>query len=456
MIFIKLDKNNPSPLYKQLGDAVLQKIIMGELPPDSKLPTIRALAANLKVNNTTVVGAYKYLEQIKAVYSIRGSGIYVAKQKAHTPVPFEQRPFEYNNCINFASISTDPAYFPKEDFRIAFDAVITRDGAGAFGYPGWRGYAPLRETVSNLLIKNKIRATLENIQIFSDIRQGLDIILDALISPGDAVILESPTSQGAVAAFASRGIKILEIPINENGIDLDKLSFLTKKHRPKLFFLMPTYQTPTGLCYTEETKAHILELAHNMNAYIIEEDDYGDFFYGAKPTPLKAIDAHDRVIYLKSFDRVLTPGLASYMACPKDILNRLRNTSGVSGYIQRSLDFYLRNFNFGANCSEVRVNYTRRYKRAVAAAETFLTPYASFTKPEGGLSLWVRPHNANKTANYINEFFAQKVLVSPEEIFLPKATIIVNRHFRISFANANEDDISKGIGIIASVLSGKR
>jgi DNA-binding transcriptional MocR family regulator len=264
--------------------------------------------------------------------------------------------------------------------------------------------------------------------------------MDALINPGDTVALESPSPQGIAAAFASRGAKILEIPIVGKNLNLDNIKFCSKK--PKVFYLTHPYQSPTGLCYNNEDKAEILKLAHNLNAYIIEEDTYSDFFYGTRPVPLKAADIFNRVIYIKSFDKILAPGLAGCMVCPTEIINRLQDTSGASGYIQRSLDFYLRNCDFNAFCAKMRSSYNRRYKRAVSAAETFLAPM-SFIKPQGGLSLWITGNDC------FNELYKRKVLVSPGELFSSKT------HFRISFANASEDEISTGIGIIASVLKGR-
>jgi DNA-binding transcriptional MocR family regulator len=443
MTAINLEKNSPVPLYRQLGDAIIQKISTGEMPPETKLPPIRALAAELKLNNTTVVGAYKYLEQRRMAYSVRGSGTYVAKPIV-VSAKAENLP-EFKDYINLADTSTDPAFFPSSDMRRAFDSVISRDGASAFAYPDIQGFLPLREAVSDLLSPH-IKATPENIQIISNINHGLEMLTDALICAGDAVILETPSSQGAAASFAARGAKIVEVPLNKNGLDIEKFTFLAKKHKPKIIFLSPTYQIPTGLCYTDKVKDTILEIAQDLNAYIIEVDAFSDFYYGVKPQAMKENDIYNRVIYIKSFDRVLTSGLAGYMVCSAEIINRLRDTGGVSGYIQRSLGYYFKNNDFAAHCAKLRGEYAKRYKRAVAAAETFLSPYASFTAAGGGLSLWVSPF---KSADYIEEFLKHKVLVSPGRLYSP---VVAKQDFRISFANAPEDDISKGIGIIASVL----
>ncbi|MCL2198381.1 MAG: PLP-dependent aminotransferase family protein [Defluviitaleaceae bacterium] len=425
-----IDKGSQIPLYKQLADELTKKINKGEYPPNTRMPTIRTLAAELDINNSTVVNAYKYLEKNQAVHSIRGSGIYVNSPKITPTMPITKQGY-----INFADTSVDPAFFPKKEFQEAFGAVIARDGAGAFSHT--EGFAPLLEVISQM------HDGAKNIQIISDVNHGLNAALDALINPGDAVILESPTSPAAMAAFLQRGAKILEVPVTENGLDTDKLTFYVKKFKPKIFFLMPTYQTPTNICYTDKIKTYILQLAHKFNAYIIEVDSYGDFYYKHKPTPLLAMDNNGRVLYIKTFERTFSTGMLGYMVCPNGLNFE---TGGASGYIQRGLDFYFRNFDYNMHCANIRAAYAKRYKTAVAAAETFLSPYCTvFSKSEGGLCLWLKLKNGDLPAG--------KVIVSPGQLYFSREQ---TQYFRISYANISQDDISKGIGILASLFAGKQ
>ncbi|MCL2224833.1 MAG: PLP-dependent aminotransferase family protein [Defluviitaleaceae bacterium] len=436
------------PLYRKIGEDILQKISTGEFTPNTRLPAIRTLAKELGVNNTTIVNAYKYLEQKRAVYSVTGSGVYVAGQNEElAPVSVSVD----EGHINFAATASDTSLFPKEDFRHAFDAVLSRDGAGAFSSVGFGGYKPLREVISDLLKNSAVSATPEDIHITADLRQGLCAVIDGLAGPKDYVLLESPCAPWITAAFTHRGVKIREFPLTENGADLQRLYALAKKHKPKIIFLSSNYQFPTGLCYTVPVQEKILELSQEINAHIIELDEYGDFFYCEKPTPLKAMDTSGRVVYLKSFERVLAHGLAGYIV--GNIT--LNESADVSAYIQRGLDFYLRNNDYDAFCAKLRGFFSKRYRRAVSAAETFLAPYANFTVPHGGFGLWISPKNATKTAELIDEFLTRKVIVSPGRLYLPSAVKpAAERHFRISFSNASEDDISRGMGIIASVLKG--
>ncbi|MCL1878398.1 MAG: PLP-dependent aminotransferase family protein [Defluviitaleaceae bacterium] len=444
-MILSLDKSASEPLYKQLGDALLKKIHAEEILPHEKLPPIRVLAASLHVNNATVVAAYKYLEKKGAAYSILGSGTFAAKIVSDVG-SIESVDDVRGDCINFFSLATDPALFPADDFRRAFDEVLVREGAGAFAFPGTRGYAPLREIIGEIFFEK----TPQNIQIIQSAGEGLEILADALISPGDAVVTETPSAPGAAAVFASRGAKILEVPVNDEGVDLDRLTFFVKKFKPKIFFLTPNFQMPTTLCYSDIVKLRVLELAYNSNAYIIEEDLQNDFFYnGTKPLTLKNMDEYNRVIYLKSFDRVLTPGLAGFLACPDEIIKRLRGFGGASGYIQRGLGFYLKNSDFFAHLEKLRKAYGRKYHKAVSAAKSFLAPQ-SFAEPGGGLGLWIRA--TGDTSSLADEILSRKVLVAPGALF--SVYSFEQQFFRVNFAGVTEDEVSRGIGTIASVLRG--
>jgi DNA-binding transcriptional MocR family regulator len=202
-----------SPLYRQLGDEIIRKIEAGEILANEKLPPIRTLAAELKVNNTTVVNAYKYLEQKNAAYSIPGSGIFA--KAVNQPLRGDFSLESPAGIINLAATSTDPALFPGEDFKNAFDAVLARDGAGAFADVDLCGYEPLRG----------IFGEPENVMVIPSAQAGVEIVADALLNPGDVVFAEKPCSQAVSAVFTSRGVRVSEfLP--------DTLFGLAKKFKP--------------------------------------------------------------------------------------------------------------------------------------------------------------------------------------------------------------------------------
>jgi len=456
---IVLDKHSDTPLYRQLGDALAELIVQGKLVPGNRLPPIRQMAHIFDVNNTTVVSAYKYLERKAVVYSVVGSGTFVA-QPMPVSAPLVQIAAPSNiaaDYINFADITANAALFPVATFRRALNTVLDRDGGVAFGYHDSQGYLPLR--VSLCQLQDGLSISPDHIHIVSGAKQGLDILANAILEPGDTVFVEQPAPQSAVAAFQSRRVLIVEMPLAKDGPDFQALEALLKRHRPKLFYVTPNFQQPFGICYSAESKRRLLELAYAIDAHIVEEDQYSDFYYdGVKRIPLKTMDYNDRVIYIKSFSRIMMPGLGiGFMACPSSVseaINKINADITPPGYIQRAFDIFLRSGDYVSHTANIREVYGRLYQKMAQAVSTYLASLADFELPGGGLSLWVTPHttHGNKVGDYADKILQRKVVVSPGQLFAVPGTDLPG--FRISFAAVPEERIAEGIGAIASVLAG--
>jgi len=443
---IPLDKSS-DPLYRQLSEGLAKLIATGKLAPDTKLPPIRQMARALGVINTTVVSAYKDLEHKAVVYSVAGSGTYVAQRMQATMPPIQLPPDIAGDYINFASTTTEAALFPVAAFKRAFNTVMERDGAVAFGYDDGHGYAPLRESISHLMSGVGVTAPPDYVHIISNTEQGQRMLANAVIAPGDAIFVEYPAPQGAVAVFKAARAKIIEMPMTHSGPDFNALESLLKRYRPKLFYITPSFRPPMGTCCSTESRQHLLKLAHTHNAYIIEEDQLSDFYYdGNKRPPLKALDSEGKVIYIKNFSRVLAPGLGlGFMVCPGNMPGLKPSTDTMPpGYTQRAFDIFLRSGGYESHVAHMREVYGRRYQGILAAMRTYLTPFADFSTPGGGLSLWVTPHIAN---DYTDKFLQRKVVVTPGQLYDANMP-----GFRISFASVPEERIAEGIGIIASVM----
>ena len=455
-ISVSLDKRSDTPLYRQLGDALLELIVRGKLAPETKLPPIRQMAQLLDVNNTTVVSAYKYLERLRAVYSVVGSGTYVARPVANPAMPEVELGFPAmaDDFINFTDTAIDSALFPVAAFKRAFNTVLDRDGTTAFDCHDSQGHEAFRESLCQLLEGLGVNVLPDQLHIISNVQQGLDILAGALLEPGDAVFVERPASQSIAAAFRSRQAHVIEMPLAKDGPDFSALEGLVKKRRPKLIYVMPNFQQPSGMCYSAESKRRLLELAHACDAYIIEEDQFSDLYFdGNKKNPLKALDSH-RVIYIRSFSRILATGFRmGFMACPSRVVALVRGNRelAVPGYFQRAFDVFLRCGDYEAHAANLRHEYGRRYQKIVGAVNTYLAGLADYDLPGGGLGLWIRPRRANNDAeDYAGGFLKRKVIVSPGRLYSADGDM---SGFRISFASVPEERIAGGIGIIASVLA---
>lgn len=462
---IKLDKTDAEPLYQQLAAQVERMILDGTLPANQKLPPIRKLAEGLDVNAVTIVNAYKQLEKKQMVYSRVGSGTFVSPVPVeHIPEPVANRnlrSFESGlltgNAINFTSTSLPNEMFPVDAFKRAFDEVLEREKGGAFQYMDSMGYAPLREQLCRYLKHFGIQTAVENVQVISGAQQGIDIISKAMIRYGDVVFVEKPTFYGAAGAFLSRGGKLVEIPMERDGMDLVRLEDFLKLYHPRFIYMMAYYQTPTGISYSMEKKRRLLELAEKYDTYIVEEDDFYDFYYGKDtPIPLKALDYKNRVVYIKSFSKILMPGLRmGLIVLPKKIHQAVMEAKyttdiSTSGFIQRALEYYLRENGWEHHAAATRRYGSEKYHKTLSAARKYLAGVVSYGQPEGGVSLWIELPEGVGAEAFCSRMLEKNVILTPGSQYDISGE--ENRHIRLSFANLSDDKIEVGIKRMGDVL----
>ncbi|KUG04537.1 transcriptional regulator, gntr family domain / aspartate aminotransferase [hydrocarbon metagenome] len=481
-VSIQLHKQSSIPLYQQLAQQIKALILDGLLKDEEKLPPIRQLALRLGVNNVTVVNAYHRLEQEGLLYSKVGSGTFV-KLDPHTRGPYSSTTtktisgLEYNipglnimdqgrlqipsGAYNFASAIPTPELFPVADFKNILNEVLDRDGGSAFAYQEGQGYFPLRESLYRYLKNSGISADEGSIQVISGAQQGIDIIAKSLLKPGDFVITENPTYTGAIAAFRSRGARIIPAILKEDGISIEELQDAIEKYRPRLMYIIPNFQTPTGICYSDEKKKALLKLCQTYNIVIIEDDSFTDLSYHSQRQPIKIMDGDGQVIYIKSFSKILMPGLRlAFLLAPKNIipgLLRAKHSSDIStpGLIQRAFDLYLRKGLWEKHLEYMKEIYQQRYHIMLEAMETYLSPEITYCKPGGGLSFWLKLPPGSSANHFYTRCLANRVIISPGSLFSASEERD-SQYFRLSFAGLYPEEIEKGIIAINEAYQQKK
>ncbi len=468
-VSLQLDRNSSLTLYHQLYQQLKALIINKTFKENEKLPPVRKLARELGINNSTVVNAYRMLEQEHLVHSKVGSGTYVlphlgkTSNKNSTPKNVSQIPgvpeleiMDWGqvkitaDTINFASAIPTPELFPVEDFKNILNEVLDRDRGNAFGYQESQGFFPLRESISIYLKKNKIKAGINNIQIISGAQQGIDIVAKSLLNFGDYVITENPTYTGAIAALKSRGVNIIPVDIEPDGISIEGLEEAVKLYYPKLIYVMPNFQNPTGYCYSEKKKKALLELCSRKNICIVEDDSFTDLYYdGIIRYPLKALDDKDNVIYIKSFSKIFMPGLrVAFLLSPQSVISGLiaaKHTSDIStsGLMQRAFDLYLRNNMWKKHIQFMKDIYQQRYNLMLDSMNIHLPEDITYYQPGGGLTFWITlPDNCSPNL-FSQQCLKEQVVITPGNLFYPDNRDI--NKFRLSFAAVYPEDIEKGI-----------
>ena len=296
------DENNKK--YIQVYNKIKNLILEGRLVGDEKLPPIRKLSDLLGVNSVTIVKAYDLLENEGYLIKRQGSGSYVSKIKKTRSISAKSDLYR----LDTGNPSSD--IFPINDFKKAVNMALDDDLASLFNYDDGNGIYELKEVMVEYLVKQKIEASPDNIIITSGGQQGIDIISKGLLGYTDVVFIEEPTYSGAIDLFKMRNTRLISIPLLEDGIDIGLLKMKLEKIRPRLLYLMPNFQNPTGISYSEYKKKKLIDLAEEYNFYILEDDFISDFkFISENHRTLKSYDKYNRVIYIKSFSKILMPGL---------------------------------------------------------------------------------------------------------------------------------------------------
>lgn len=469
-VSIRLSKEHHEALYVQLYRQLCSLISRGELSHGFLLPSVRKFAKRLGVNPGTVVSAYRLLEKNGYIFSRVGSGSYVARVSAeigdenaeprageldeaiYAPPPNEE------GLINLAGIALNPELICVEKFKQVINEVLDRDKGYAFGYQESQGFHPLRESIAANLGAHGVKADAGNVQIISGAQQGIDIAAKALLNYGDYVFTENPTYPGAIAAFRSRGAKIVEIPMLADGICLERLEENLRKFRPKLIYVMPNIQNPTGCSYSLQKRIRLMGLARYYQAIILEDDYISELSYEKEQmAPLKAIDRDDRVIYLKSFSKIFMPGLRlAFLTIPSPLIGRLlsvKHSSDIStsGLTQRAFDLYLRKGVWHVHIDEIKRLYTAQFNITLRAIEEHLPACVRYIKPLGGLSVWLTLPESISASRVVHEALNDKVLITEGSAFFPRHA--EDRYLRISFATADAADIAVGIQRVGKIIA---
>lgn len=359
--------------------------------------------------------------------------------------------------ISFAGGLPNPALFPTEQLQASTEKVFTDYGAKALQYSTSEGIPELKNWIKNYYWQEyQMEISEEEILITSGSQQGLDLIARSFINPGDKVLIEEPGYLGAINCFKSNDANLLAIPINPDGPEIETFkNTLFFNPDIKLFYSVPTFQNPSGACYSTTTRQLIIEECQKYNLLFIEDDPYSEItFTGHKPEPLKK-KLGAQGILLGSFSKTLSPGMrCGWVIAEKTIISALTklkqscdlHTSSLNQYI---IYQFLKDYDFKEHIEKIRRQY--QIHRDVMAAEIHhaLWTNCSFSLPEGGMFLWLQLPPETKVDVLLQKAFSRGLL------FVPGSTFMLDKgsnFIRLNYSNSSEKDIVKGINILKACL----
>ena len=372
---------------------------------------------------------------------------------------FTQRP----EVISFAGGLPAAEVFPTERFREACKKVLEEQPHLALQYGASEGYEPLREMIARHIDRYGIRAKTENVMITSGSQQALDLIGKLLINPGDRVLVEAPTYLGALQAFSVYGADYLSVPSDEDGLRSDSLE-APLRSGPKFMYVLPNFQNPGGTTLSEGRRHELVLLADKYGIPIVEDDPYGQLrFEGEHLPPLVVLDRENlrrdqgysigNVLYLSTFSKTLAPGLRlGWIVAPPEVISKLvqlkQGADLHSSTFGQMVAYEVARDNFlDEHVKLIRRVYRERRDVMLTALAEYFPPEVTWTRPKGGLFLWVCLPVGMDAQQLFQTAVRENVAFVPGDCFYaPNGNQEdARRHLRLNFSAAPPDQIREGV-----------
>ena len=365
--------------------------------------------------------------------------------------------------ISFAGGLPAPDVFPTERFREACNRVLEKQSKLALQYGATEGYEPLREMIARHTSRYGVKAKPENVLITSGSQQALDLIGKLMINTGDRVLVEAPTYLGALQAFNVYGAEYVSVPSDNDGLRSDLLE-ASLRLGPKFMYVLPNFQNPGGTTLAEGRRHELVLLADRYGIPIIEDDPYGQLrFEGEHLTPLIVLDRENlrrddgysigNVIYLSTFSKTLAPGLRlGWIVAPPEVISKLVQLKQgadlhTSTFVQMVAYEVARDNFLDEHIKLIRRVYRERRDVMLTAMEENFPSDVTWTRPQGGLFLWVSLPEGMDCHQLFEAAIRENVAFVPGDSFYASNGHAEDgrRHFRLNFSNAQPEQIKEGI-----------
>jgi 2-aminoadipate transaminase len=376
---------------------------------------------------------------------------------------------ERPDVISFAGGLPAPEIFPVEEVAAAAERVLRERGRQGLQYSATEGYPPLRELIVRHMARYGIRVGPSNVLVTTGSQQGLDLIGRLFVNAGDRILTESPTYLGALQAWNAYQADYLPVPVDDDGLDVGQLEAQLRAG-PKFLYILPNFQNPSGVTLSLERRRRLVELANHYGAPIVEDDPYGQLRYeGEHLPPLVAIDAElhgcgrgeveftGDVLYLSTLSKTLAPGLrVGWIVAPESVIARLvQMKQGAdlhsSTLVQMVAHEVAKDGFLDRHVRRIRELYGERRDAMLAACERHMPEGVSWTRPAGGLFLWLTlPPGRDATLVLKEALASEKVAFVPGSAFYPRGG--GERACRLNFSYCDPSTIDEGISRLARVL----
>jgi GntR family transcriptional regulator/MocR family aminotransferase len=459
-----LNNNDPAPLYRQLYQQIREHVLSGRLPADSRLPSVRDLAAELSTSRNTVEAAYQELYAEGYLYSRQRSGYFVAAldqdvamlspppvppQRGRQPEPATDWPFDFHPA------RLDPASFPVALWRKCFLESLRASARDLSRYSAPQGEWGLRCTIQHYLERSRgVVCEPEQIVICAGLQQSLDIVAQLLKESHAALAVENPGYHLPRAVFRNNSFRIVPVAVGEAGLDLAML----KSSGATVVYVTPSHQLPMGWVMPIANRQKLIDWAAAGDRLIIEDDYDSELRYLGKPIPsLQGLHPQGGIVYLGTFSKILSPALRlSYLVLPRSLLGRYHSLfrdyfATVSLLEQRTMANFMAQGHWGRHMRRMRMVYRKKHDTLLAAIDRHFGSTAAVVGQGAGLHIVLQlPGDSPAEAEIIRRAAAQGIRLFPfaatSVTAEPGATKLL-----LGFGGMTAGEMERGIALLAKL-----
>jgi len=359
--------------------------------------------------------------------------------------------------VSLAGGIPSPDSFPMERIKELTNKVFTKYGSAAFQYDLTEGFTPLREVMAAYLGEREIHVSPEEVLIQSGSQGVLDSICKVLISAGDKIAVEAPTYLGAIQAFKPYEPEFVRMEMDENGLIPESLEEVLKSHDIKFIYTVPTFQNPTGRSISLERRRRIAEIIIKYGALLVEDDPYSNLRYTGTALPAIKTMAPDNVIYITTLSKVLAPGLRIGICVAPEIISRwmVITKQGVdlhtSTFSQAIAAEYIAGGYLEQQLPKIIELYRPKHSAMLSALERFFPDGFSFSRPEGGMFIWVEGPAELDMEKIYWKAIERKVAFVPGKYFFTEDGEGLST-MRLNFTMSEVPVIESAIEVLGNVL----
>ncbi|MGV7115359.1 aminotransferase-like domain-containing protein [Paenibacillus kyungheensis] len=470
MNYWKPDRQSTLPLHRQIEQHIRYKIISGEWPIGTRLPSQRQLATVFEVNRSTITIALDELKSWGIVEGNKGGGTTVINNTWNLIAAASQQTIDWQAYVNAGTHQPNLKTIQKIN-HAEFAQGMIRTGTGELGkelmphrqissilqqapselflgYEEPKGNFELRQQIAHYVKQWGIHCSPDSILIVSGSIQALQLIAVGLLARPSSIVAESPSYIRSIQVFQSAGIPIHSVSLDKEGIDLKDLHATVAQYQSGLLYTIPTFHNPTGILMSKQRRNDLIEQCKELRLPIIEDDVYRELWLDdLPPAPLKSQDSNGNIVYLGSMSKMMSPGLrVGWVIAPEPVIERLADIKMQTDYGSSNLSQYVATQWFAQGYHEPHIQWVRgqlrtRRDQMLELLQQHFSDIADWQIPTGGFYIWVKLTVTVSMQLLFERAIQANILINPGYLYEDEAT----SHIRLSYAYTSPEHLHTSI-----------